>query len=139
MVKRVRFGEPSVHLVETECPRPAHSRPYDVRPRPRPAVGTANRPQRHVTRAIERASHSNACRLHAHSSAESVLVILGKLKTHAPNVWTQTGMDASTEDAVHALCNRLGAPPPPLAMGAWSIEELARSLDVSLAAAAVEA
>lgn len=134
MTKRITFQEPVVHLVPTQYGPPVESRPYGVRRHPSKPVNIEERDSRygHVTRAIEKSAHHNATRLYEHSTSESVLIILGKLKKHSPRIWTETGRAASTEDDICKLCSNLDIPPPPEACGVWQIDELASKLGVVL-------
>ena len=134
MAKRITFRGPVTHMVETEYPCPRRSRAYGVRKRASTPVNVEERPKQHhaASKAIAKAAHSNACRLYQHESAESTLLILGKLRKYDPKIWTCTGMEASTEDAVCKLCDEIERPPSKDALHAYSIDQLATRLGVEL-------
>lgn len=134
MVKGVTFGGQTVHAVRSGYQTPSRSRPYGAPTRKTRGVSLgACEKQRRGTRAAEISAHTNALRLHAMDSAESVLVVLGKLRSHRPSVWDRTGIESATEDSVCQLCDDLDKPPSPKTVDAWQVDALANRLGVTLA------
>jgi hypothetical protein len=81
--------------------------------------------------ALQRAAETNAARLSTMDTAESVLVILGKLRKHNPSLWTATGIEASAEDLVCEVCASLDAVAAPHAARTLNLEDVQAQLGVS--------
>jgi len=130
---RVRFKPQLTHIqsVKTEYPVPATSRPYrctNQKLRASVDVQPSNTREK-LHRALARSAHVNATRLTEHDTAESSLLILGRLRKTNPKYWTATGIESSTEDALLCkLCDTLDAVPQ--AATTHTVEELAEMLVV---------
>ena len=106
--RRVRFAPTvTVCVVDAELGPVRSSRPYKRR-------ACAPPPPRRVPdkRSAARLAHEHAVRCEGSRRAESVLLLLHKLRRSRPDLWNATGVASSAEDDVAKLLDYLNCDPP---------------------------
>ena len=121
--RRVRFARTdSVCVLDDTVMGPVRrSRPYHHRHHRANAVAPPpSRRRVHDKHVAARLAHEHAVRCEASPHAESVLLLLHKLRRSRPDLWNATGWSASAEDDMSKLDNCLRQDPP--ACGKLEIE-----------------
>lgn len=126
----MRFGKTVQYTIASEyaAPPSATSGIYKKTRRNGPATYYTDE----FKQRCEHSAHANAVRCESRDAAEAVLLLMHRLRRHAPSAWNATGKNASAEDHMRAFLSSFNEPPPPPRPTSWcqwlSMETIQRVL-----------